>query len=334
LEVQAQNNIEYGNMLNTTKKIWFLLLLNPAFLLFAQQENIELISAKACECITEIETILPIKERTDKVNSCIRSQIIANQANDILQQMLQKTKDTIAETNSKEGVDSLLVAENDNLVIEIEKNFKEIQGYLLENCPRLKILLMADDRKLENSVSDNKKAQAFYKKGNEFFSQQKYMQALVQFNKAVKKDPDFAFAWDNMGICHRRLGNYESAIKCYQTSLKLDPKGRVPLMNMAVAYELLKDYKNAAVTYDRFMEIHQGDPEGPYGAGRMYFQLGKYEKALDNMFMAYFGYKDMESPYMADAENNIGFFYQELEKRDKLDIFMKVAKKYNIEIND
>ncbi|XLS29332.1 tetratricopeptide repeat protein [Flavobacteriaceae bacterium M23B6Z8] len=316
------------------KKIFFLLLFILMHLLFAQQEDINQISEKACECIEEVDSNLPIEERTEEVNSCIRSQIIASQAKDLMRKMVKRANDTIASIENIEATDSLVVNENDTLVIETDKNFKELQNYLLENCPATKKLLMTDDQKLTNSVSDNKKAMAFYKKGSEFFSQQKYAQALVQFAKAVKKDRNFAFAWDNMGICHRRLGNYESAIECYQTSLKLDPNGRVPLMNMAVAYELLQDYEKAASTYDRFKEIHKGDPEGPYGAGRMYFQLGDYEKAVDNMFEAYLGYREIESPYISDAEKNIGFFYEELKKIGKLDILLDIAKKYNIEIND
>lgn len=74
------------------------------------------------------------------------------------------------------------------------------------------------------------------------------------------------------------------------------------------------------------------DPEGYYGAGRAYFYDEEYEKGLDNIFQAFLIYKKTNSPYVHDAESNISAFYNDLKEKQKLDIFNKVAKKYNIEI--
>jgi tetratricopeptide (TPR) repeat protein len=50
-----------------------------------------------------------------------------------------------------------------------------------------------------------------------------------------QEDPEFAFAWDNLGISQRRLNNYDKAIFAYSKSLAIDPK-LMPLQNIAVAY--------------------------------------------------------------------------------------------------
>ncbi|MEO8705450.1 MAG: tetratricopeptide repeat protein [Kofleriaceae bacterium] len=62
----------------------------------------------------------------------------------------------------------------------------------------------------------------FYERGQKLFNQQKFDEALEQFQKAydAKPIPDFLF---NIGQCHRNLGDYESAIFSFKRFLKLDP---------------------------------------------------------------------------------------------------------------
>lgn len=321
------------------KKALFLLLLCKVFICFSQEEDIKKLSAGACECVRDIRFDISQEEFIQKINSCIEDEIRAVRVRKTIELLINKRRDSLSKGDSlskkenKKINDSLVVVFGDELNIYTDKYFKDVQSDLLENCPEVRELLKVKNKKLKNSISKNKKAVAFYDKGNTFYGNRKYEQALVHYNKAVQVDPNFAFAWDNMGICHKNLGNYESAIQCYKISLKLDPTGKMPLMNMAVAYELLEDYKNAALTYDHYKLLHQGDPEGPYGASRMYFVLEDYEKAVDNIFMAYLGYFELKSPYVKDAEQVMYFIHQELSKKGKLDILKEAAKKYNIEIN-
>jgi tetratricopeptide (TPR) repeat protein len=53
----------------------------------------------------------------------------------------------------------------------------------------------------------------------------------------VKIDPNFAYAYDNMGICYRRLEEYDKAIEAYEKSLKIDPYGTMPLQNLGIVYQ-------------------------------------------------------------------------------------------------
>jgi tetratricopeptide (TPR) repeat protein len=216
----------------------------------------------------------------------------------------------------------------------VYKVYSIIQKKLLNVCPYLKELLMTNNQKFDNSYSDKKKARAFYLEGEKHFDSGKYDLALVEYNKAVKADPKFAFAWDNLGICYRKLNRYKEAVKCYDESLKLDPKGTVPLQNKAVALTLLEDHKGAAETYMKLVEYYPDDAEGYYGAGRSFFFNKDYEKGLEYIFQAYIIYKNTDSPYVHDAQTNIAAFYKEMKDKNQLAIFDKAAKKYNIQIQE
>lgn len=293
--------------------------------------DIEKISSKACDCIGEIEISLEKEEANDKINSCITEAIISDQVQNDLMGQLTKALDNV--DSSKKESDSLVIKNDKDIVISTDKNYAQIEEYLLRNCQRLKVLIASDNTKHENSISNHDKALKFYDEGVDYFRNGNYKKALPKFKKAVKIDKEFAFAWDNLGVCQRKLGKYKEAINSYNESLKLDPLGRVPLMNIPVAYELLKDYDNAILAYKRFSELYPNDAEGDYGIGRIHHMKGNYEDALDSMFKAYLKYKEMKSPYVQDAERNISIFYNEMKEKGMLDTFHELAKKHNITID-
>lgn len=274
-----------------------------------------------CECTKKISLNLNKEETNREINSCINSVVLA-----------QKLKATLTDIESiKAKGDSTATV---NIVFDDEKELAKYHDYLLKNCKSVKSLLASDNKILTKSNSNNKKAQEFYANGQDFLAQEKYDLALVEFNKAVKKDPDFAFAWDNMGIAYRRMNRFKEAIECYDKSLKLDPNGRVPLMNKAVAYSLMEKFPESVKTYKEFIRIHPEDPEGYYGAARIQFSLEEYDAGLDNLFKAYRLYSEQKSPYLQHAQDVLAFYYKHYNETKNIETFKKIASQNGINLNE
>jgi tetratricopeptide (TPR) repeat protein len=295
---------------------------------FSQKDKIDQsILDGSCECIKKIDFDLPKDKKHEEIKSCIGASIMAGQMKSLMSEM-------------KKDTDSLLQAKIDttapgkSYTLYADKDYDAIEKTLLAECSYMKTLLMAYNEKSKNSISNKAKAKAFYDEGDKYFVNEKYDLAMVEYNKAVKADPKFAFAWDNLGMCYRKLSRYKEAIECYNKSIEVDPKGQMPLLNKAMAYALMEDYKNAATSYEKLISVYPEDAEGYYGAGRSYFAMQEYEKGLDNIFQAYMIYKKTESPYIHDAESNISAFYGYMKQNNLLETFNKVAKKYNIEIKE
>jgi tetratricopeptide (TPR) repeat protein len=126
----------------------------------------------------------------------------------------------------------------------------------------------------------------------------------------LKVDVDFTFAWDNLGICYRKISDIDKAISAYQKSLGLDPNGLMPLQNIAVAYRYKKKIEKVIEAYQKLATLNKSDPEGYYGLGETYALYRKdYEKGVDNMSKAYTLYTVQKSPYRTDAEKNRGYIY-------------------------
>ena len=298
----------------------------------ALQKKIKNISKGACECIAEISSSLDEVTKNAEIKSCIMAGILEDQVNNTLLRQLEQVRDTLEkmEKSGTKSADTIPIETNLNNVIIVDKNYDEIEEYLLRNCTAVKELLMNFNEKSKNSVSDKQKALEYYDQGFRYYRAEEFENAVVAYRKALKKDRKFAFAWDNLGLTYRRLGNYKEAIKAYKKSLKLDPKGKVPLMNLPIAQSYLKKHKDAIESYEKYIEIYPEDPEGYYGISRMYIETKEYEKALDNAMKSFVMYKEIKSPYHQDAQTVIIILYKTMKEKDMLDTFEKLAKKYNI----
>lgn len=284
---------------------------------------------KACSCIGEISLGLDRKDQFTEVESCIESAISVNQMMTKLKAVLEQSKkDSIPAIGKKEEKREY------NVVINDREGYDDLEEQLLRTCATMKRIMTTSNEVSEVSISDKKSAKKAYDAGMEVYRNKNMPAAIKQFKKAVRKDPSFAWAWDMLGISYRQNGQYDLAIKAYDKSVALDPKGRMPLMNLPIAYSLKGDIDKAIEGYIKFNQVFPDDPEGQYGIGRMYHAKGDYEAALESMAQALLGYKNINSPYAQDAEDNLGLYYAELKEKDQLEIWNVFAKKYNIKLSN
>lgn len=293
-------------------KILKVLIFFTVCLSYSQDKNIDYtkaISEDACDCISQINTENNTKNKA--IKNCIASSVVKNLKTDV-------------NTNDKD------ISE-----IQIEaKAYQKIEAYLVENCNALKDLSFSENAEFKHSTSQNVLAQLAYDDGMDLMDQSEFENAILKFKKAIEIDPNFAFSWDNLGVSYRKSNQYEEAIKAYKKSLEINPEGRMPLMNIAVTYNLKKEFDQAIVYYNKFISIYNDDPEGYYGLGLILYTNNQQEEGLDNLIHAYTIYTAQNSPYRADAAKKIGYMYNDLKNNNKLEVFNKVATKYNLKIEN
>jgi tetratricopeptide (TPR) repeat protein len=292
-----------------------------------QKKFIKKAAKEACTCTDAISSTIGKDEVIEELNSCITAAIIKQQLYKTfsdLKDIKKLIKDV--KVSVKDGDTTFVVGDATEKVIIADKNFREIQDYMMENCKGLKNLVASNDMLSDKSLSSNPEAMKVYKEGEDYFKKKKLDKAAEKFKAAVKLDPEFAFAWDNLGLTYRYLGKYDEALTCYKKSLEVDPYGIMPLQNIAIVYEYKKDFKQAAAAYDKVITAEPDNPEGYYGAGRAYYFIEDYEKACDNMFKAYKIYAELKSPYMGDAEGTLGAFWKDLKEKGKENVFKDAAK--------
>ena len=306
----------------------FTFLFIATFSVYSQSELVERVANESCSCIGEIRIDIKEEKKYEKIKECITS---ANMTVQLLNGLgIEKSLDSISK--SEDVVDSVMAKGDKEIIIDIDKDYKEIEEYLLKNCAAMKTLMASRDLKNRHSVSRKKKAKKAYDKGQMFFQEGKYAIAIQHYKNAVAIDPKFAFAWDMIGYSYRKLGEYDKAIENYQKSLEIDPKGKMPLINIAYAHEFKGDFDSAIEAMNNYIEIYPDEAEGYYGRARLYHKEQDYRSALDDMMKAYTLYNKVGSPYARDAESNLGLFYRELEEQNSLDLFFEMAKKHDIKV--
>lgn len=162
-------------------------------------------------------------------------------------------------------------------------------GFILEkqNNPNEAI------KKYENAINKKKFKDAYYRLAEIFLNQNKYHQAIQNFNKAYKyglkdarslvaftynnwgcslsdedknedanikfelaviQDENCSMAYRNWGESLYRLGQYVDAILKYQKAIDLDPEAGI-YFNMGIAYHDKQDYENAINMYKKAIEL-------------------------------------------------------------------------------
>ena len=278
----------------------------------------------ACGCIDSISLIdKSAKQIAVEASACIDKQVSGYElAVKLFRSMASEGKEkTISISGGKDSR-------------EYKIYYYRIESWLRDSCQSLAKALASNNKESEKSISSNENALAAYARGVEEMMKQNHKDAKDYFKTAVALDPRFAFAWDNLGICHRKLGELDEALAAYKKSLEIDPTGKMPMQNIAIVYEYKKDYANALKAYQDILKVYPKDPEAWYGEGRIYvFFNTDYEKALQAMCKAYNLYIELNSPYRVDAEKNINYIYGKMKEEGKEKKFLEILKENKISAN-
>lgn len=275
----------------------------------------------ACKCIDSIVLIRKGKtEINQEIADCIDRQVS-------MYQMMMKLYNQMFGNDTSRSI-SLNVNKKTQ---EYQRYYFDIERWLKDSCASLNRAVATSDEQSKNSVSKDPKAREDYNTGIEWIKKNDLEKALTYFEKAVKRDDKFAFAWDNIGVCNRKLGNYEAALNAYNKSLELDPTGITPLQNIPVVYQYQKKYDKALKAYEKLQEIYPEDPEGFYGAAIVYLNHQiDLEKALQSVCKAYNIYTAAGSPYRVDAEKIINYIYSKMKEEKKEKRFYEILKENHI----
>lgn len=295
---------------------------------FSQSETDTLLvelSQAPCECISSIKTAnKKPTEVSDEISKCIDKAVGPYQMGASLKNAL-KDSGTI-DANGKRNV-SIGISFDKNSAT-YKKYYYIIERYLMENCDALKAKITQQNLRSDRSYSSDEAAMKDYNRGQDASQKEDYDKAIKFYRKALARDSIFAFAWDNLGLCLRKLGRYDEALVAYQKSLDIDSNGVMPLQNMAVVYNYKKQYEDAIKVYERLTAKDSTNPESYYGIGQIAAgQLHDYEKGLDNMCKAYNLYTRQKSPYRTDAEKMIQAIYSEMKNAGKEERFFEILKR-------
>lgn len=100
--------------------------------------------------------------------------------------------------------------------------------------------------------------------GNTLAQQNKLQEAMEQYvgaTKVEKEKPNLAQIYHNMGVILHSQKDYAKAVEAYKQSLRNDPKDNETRYNLALAQKMLKDQQNQDQNQDQNKQDQQKEQE-------------------------------------------------------------------------
>ncbi|WP_127844580.1 tetratricopeptide repeat protein [Psychroflexus aestuariivivens] len=179
----------------------------------------------------------------------------------------------------------------------------------------------------------SKNAKALFQKALKFSEKQDFQNAEKYYLEALREDPKFVEAYDNLGRLYRRIGKYDKAISNYKKSIELYPNGIMAHQNIAVVYGIKEEYENAINEYKEIIKLSPDNPEGYFGLANSYMMVSKFDLALKNAEKTVEIYKQTDSHYLNEGYYLTGLIYYYSGNTEKAKENLLLAKENGANID-
>ena len=228
--------------------------------------------------------------------------------------------------NRIDELETTVSEEVQEISVEREKNQKEIEFELqqrddeIQALTREKLALSStveeQTRMLKNAATKFKQQQqAIEALKNDNENQQKELieQPLIPQRSTANEYVD-------LGIAYRKEEKYQEAILAYQEAIKIDPVHEWAYNNIGYAYYCDQKYEESVKAYKQAIQVRPDHGWAYNGLGRAYNKLGQYQQAIDAFLSS-----TQVSPDNAEAFYNLAKAYAISEEYDLVLSYLKQA---------
>uniref|UniRef100_A0A0E0KTA3 STI1 domain-containing protein n=1 Tax=Oryza punctata TaxID=4537 RepID=A0A0E0KTA3_ORYPU len=122
---------------------------------------------------------------------------------------------------------------------------------------------------------DPKIADEEREKGNEFFKQQKYPEAVKHYTEALRRNPKDPRVYSNRAACYTKLGAMPEGLKDAEKCIELDPTFSKGYTRKGAIQFFMKEYDKALETYQAGLKHDPNNQELLDGVRRCVQQINK-----------------------------------------------------------
>lgn len=150
-------------------------------------------------------------------------------------------------------------------------------------------------------------AQNLYDDAVEMHGRNRLDSAIEKLVAATVLQPNYAEAYNLLGVCYDEKGHYKSAQEEYKKALEVDSNNARFLNNIGYSYYLSGDYGNAVKWYGKGLKVTPNDRRMHNNIGLAYGRKGDFKKAREHFVVA------VGEP---GADLNMGYVYSQLGRFD------------------
>jgi predicted O-linked N-acetylglucosamine transferase (SPINDLY family) len=155
-------------------------------------------------------------------------------------------------------------------------------------------------------------AEAYNNLGLIYLKQEKFEMAKNLFEQATKLKPSYFEAYNNLGNVYKNLKNYNYSIKYYILALKFNKNYLEAINNLGVIYLNQEQFDEAKNLFEQAIKIKPDYSESINNLGIVYLNQEQFDEAK-NLFVQAIKIK----PDYTEAINNLGTVYLNQEQFDE-----------------
>ena len=125
-------------------------------------------------------------------------------------------------------------------------------------------------------------AVAYTEVGMQNFENRKYMDAIVNFNKAIEIDSTYYQAYYMRGNVKKIFEDQHGAMKDFNEAIDLNPKLFEAYFERGNIKFVLQDYYGAIADYSKTIELNENHVEAYFKRGQAKHQLEAYQDAIND----------------------------------------------------
>jgi tetratricopeptide (TPR) repeat protein len=104
--------------------------------------------------------------------------------------------------------------------------------------------------------------------------------AHAAYERIIQNHPEYAAAYNNLGVCQEMAGELEPAVVSYRRALAITPKTALFNFNLGMAYYAVGNLTRARVAYQETLNLDPIFPRAGFLLGRMLNFLGDHDGAV------------------------------------------------------
>lgn len=114
------------------------------------------------------------------------------------------------------------------------------------------------------TLKASKEARKALQKGLDLAKKNKPEEAIASLQEAVKVDPDFAFAWCELGKLQLENDHIPDAHESFEAAVKAEPRWPEPLLHLALMGVKAHDWREVVATTDHVLRLNSYEYPGAY----------------------------------------------------------------------
>ena len=131
------------------------------------------------------------------------------------------------------------------------------------------------EKYFDKLLNVQKKPEILFIQANICKQLKKYDSAINYFEEAIRLNPNFSEAYNNLGNIKKRVGKIDEAISCFEKAIQLKENNIQAYLNLANIYKENKYFKELIKIYEKILSFNQNDIKTLYNLGSAYLFLGK-----------------------------------------------------------